>query len=275
MPRRHAALDGAPLLIAHRGGSGLAPENTVAAFRNGVDTWGADMIELDVHASADGHCIVIHDPTVDRTTDGVGAVAAMTLDELQRLDAGYRFTRDGGSSYPFRGTGVRIPTFEEVLAAFPRTRFTVEVKAGAAQAPLLAAIRRHDAKERVILAGMYERDRTRFSEYRGPVSAASEELRRFYVRHRLGFGRFFPPRADVVQIPERWEDRTIVTRRLVRDLAANDIPVHVWTVDEAADMHRLLDAGVEGLITDRPDVLGRVLHERVGRPLVAAHQGDD
>jgi glycerophosphoryl diester phosphodiesterase len=271
MPR-HPALDGAPLLIAHRGGSGLAPENTLAAFRNGVDAWGADMLELDVHASRDGHCVVIHDPTVDRTTDGTGAVADLSLEELRQLDAGFRF-RDAAGGHPWRGRGVTIPTIDEVLEAFPSLRLTVEVKAGAAQAPLFAAIRRFGAHERVIVAGMYEADRTRFVEYHGPVSAAGGELKRFYARHLLRIGRWWPPRADVVQIPEHWKDRRVLTPRLVRELAAAGIPVHVWTVDEPADMHRLLDWGVEGIITDRPDLLDAVLRERVGRPLPRARSG--
>jgi glycerophosphoryl diester phosphodiesterase len=267
---RHPVLDGAPLLIAHRGGSALAPENTLAAFRNGADVWGADMIELDVHASLDGHCVVIHDATVDRTTDGTGAVAGMTLARLRELDAGYRFTADG-STWPFRGRDVRIPTFDEVLDELPGMRFTVEVKAGAAQGPLFETIRRHRASTRVIAAGMYDADRTQFADYRGAVSGSTEELRRFYVRYRLGLGRLFTPRADVVQVPERWEGRQVVTPGLVRTLARARIPVHVWTVDDAADMHRLLDWGVEWIISDRPDVLGRVLHERTGRPLMPAH----
>jgi glycerophosphoryl diester phosphodiesterase len=278
MPR-HAVLEGAPLLIAHRGGSGLAPENTLAAFRSCVDTWRSDMIELDVHASRDGHCVVIHDPAVDRTTDGSGAVSGMTLAELRELDAGYHFTATGaaagGTPFPFRGRGVGIPTIEEVLESFPVLRFTVEVKTAAAQAPLLAAIRRFNASNRVILAGMHEKDRRQFAGYDGAVSASGDALRRFYIRHLLRLGRRWPPRADVVQLPERWGGRRVLTPRLVDDLRGKDIPVHVWTVDDAADMHRLLDWGVEGIITDRPDVLGRVLHERVGRPLVPAHTRPD
>jgi glycerophosphoryl diester phosphodiesterase len=269
MPRP-AVLAGGPLLIAHRGGSDLAPENTLAAFRNAAAAWRADMIELDVHASADGYCVVIHDPTVDRTTDGSGAVAGMTLAQLREFDAGYRFT-DAHGAFAFRGRDVRIPTIEEVLEALPGMRVTVEVKVGTAQTPLFDAIRRFNASDRVIAAGMHARDRTRFSDYRGAVSASAEELRRFYVPHRLGAGRFFPPRADVVQVPETWDGRRVVTPRFVRDLAARGIPVHVWTVNDESDMHRLLDWGVDGLITDRPDVLGRVLHARVGRPLTPAH----
>jgi glycerophosphoryl diester phosphodiesterase len=270
MTRRFPALQGAPLLIAHRGGAGLAPENTLAAFLNGADTWGADMTELDVHATRDGHCVVIHDPTVDRTTDGTGAVASMTLAELQELDAGYRFTTDG-QTFPFRGRGVRVSTMEEVLEALPGMRFTVEVKDAAAQRPLFDAVHRFGARDRVIAAGMYARDRTLFAEFRGAVSASTEEMRRFYIRFRMGLGRFSPPRADVVQAPERWGGLRVVSPRMVRVLASAGIPVHVWTVNDPADMHRLLDWGVEGIITDRPDILGRVLHERTGRALMPAH----
>lgn len=268
---RHHVLDGAPLLIAHRGGAGLAPENTLAAFMNAVSEWHADMMELDVQATADGHCVVIHDETVDRTTNGTGAVAGITLGALQRLDAGYNFTRDGGRTYPFRDRGVRIPTFAELLQALPDMRFTVEVKAGAAQAPLFRTIDYYDARERVIVAGMYERDRTQFVDYRGAVSASGEELKRFLYRHAFRLGRLKPPRADVVQTCESYRGQTIVSPRFVRVLKRHGIPVHVWTVNEVADMHRLLDWGVEGLITDRPDILGTVLHERVGRPLAPGH----
>lgn len=268
---RLAGLDDGPLLIGHRGGAGLAPENTIAAFRNGADVWGADMIELDVRATSDGHCVVIHDSTVDRTTDGTGVVALMSLATLRELDAGYRFTRDGGATHPFRGRGVRIPTLEEVLEALPAVPLTVEVKTGAAQIPLFETLRRFNAHDRVAIAGMYRRDRTLFSSWPGAVSASTEDIRRFFVWHRAGLGRWFPPRADLVQVPETWDGRRVVTRRFVRDLRARGIPVHVWTVDDADDMMRLLDWGVAGIVTDRPDILALLLHERVGRPLPPGH----
>jgi glycerophosphoryl diester phosphodiesterase len=267
----HSVLAGAPLLIAHRGGSGLAPENTLPAFLNGAVRWAADMIELDVRASSDGRCVVIHDDLVDRTTNGVGPVNGMTFAQLRELDAGYRFTPDGGRTYPFRGTGVQIPTIEEVLEALPAIRITVEVKSGAAQAPLFDAIRRFDARDRVIAAGMFDRDRALFHTYDGAISGSLEELKPFWMRHRFLLGWLKAPTCDVVQIPEVWNGRRLVTPRLARDLRRHGIPLHVWTVNEPADMHRLLDWGIEGLISDRPDVLGRVLHERVGRPLAPGH----
>ena len=265
------ALRGGPLLIAHRGGAGLAPENTLAAFRSAAQDWAADMVELDVRATRDGVCVVIHDETVDRTTNGRGAVAAQDLGELQALDAGYHFSPDGGRTFPFRGRGVRVPTFDEVLAALPRTmRFTVEVKIGSAQPGLAEAIRRHRAEDRVIIAGMHDADRTLFRDYGGTLSASGRQLSRFWAAHRCYLGSLVPLRAQVVQMCETWQGRRLLTPRLVRDLGRRGIPVHVWTVNEEADMHRLLDWGVDGLLSDFPDRLARVLHERVRRPLPPA-----
>ena len=116
------------VILAHRGGSLLAPENTVEAFTQGLAS-GADALEMDVQATADGVLVVMHDTTVDRTTDGKGAVAEMTLAEIQALDAGFRFTPDEGKAFPFRGKGIVVPTFQSVLEQFPNTRLSVELKA--------------------------------------------------------------------------------------------------------------------------------------------------
>lgn len=262
----HPVVVRSPMLIAHRGGAGLAPENTMAAFRRAVDLWAADMIELDVRASSDGHCVVIHDATVDRTTDGTGAVRDMTLAELKALDAGYQFTRDR-KTHPFRGTGVTIPTIDEVLEALPDTPITVEVKTGEAQAPLFAAIERAGATNRVVAAGMNERDRTMFGSYRGAISASSEQIRDFYRFHRMRLARFWRVDADVAQIPEFHGAHRLVTQKFVAALHARGVKVHVWTVNVESDMQRLLDWDVDGLVTDRPDTLSRVLHRYVDRPL--------
>jgi glycerophosphoryl diester phosphodiesterase len=267
-------LSGGPLLIGHRGAAGLAPENTLASFREAADRWAVDMIELDVRATADGACVVIHDATVDRTTDGTGPVADMTLEQLRRLDAGFRFEDEAGG-HPYRGQGVRVPTFDEVLTAFPELRFTAEIKAGAAQAPLRDAIREHHATDRVVVAGMDYRDRTLFRVYAGAVSAPTREAGIFYALHRLHLSWLWPRMADVFQVPELhpWDGseaegaRRIVTPRFVRDARRRDVPVHVWTVNEPEDMARLLRWGVDGLITDRPDRGARVLAEHAGRPL--------
>lgn len=275
----HEALRGGPLLIGHRGAAGLAPENTLPSFREAVERWGVDMVELDVRSTSDGACVVIHDATVDRTTDGTGQVANMTLEELRELDAGYRF-RDEDGGEPFAGRGITVPTLEEVLEALPDTRITAEIKIGTVQPALRETIRRHDAAHRVVVAGMNHRDQALFRrDYEGPRSASTLEARWFYMLHRLRLARVAPIGADVFQVPELYphdgrEDegaRRIVTPRFVRDAARRDTPVHVWTVNDPADMRRLLDWGVDGLITDRPDVGAMVLTEAVGRPAAPGH----
>lgn len=263
----HPALQGGPLLIAHRGGAGLMPENTLAAFLQAEQLWRADMIELDVRASADGHCVVIHDARVDRTTNGTGNVADMTLEQLQALDAGYRFTMDGGMTFPQRGKGLRIPTIEEVFAALPGMRITVESKIATAQQPLFRAIAEYRATDRVVAAGERNAYRTMFSTYAGPKSASLEEALPFFVMHKVWLARLRTVPADVVQTCEVYRGRRILTARLVRDFHARGVLVHVWTVNEEADMERLLDWGVDGLVTDRPDRLANILNRRYGRPL--------
>lgn len=255
-----------PLLIGHRGAAGLAPENTMASFREAANRWAVDMIELDVRASADGHCVVIHDETVDRTTDGTGPVAQKTLAGLRELDAGYRF-RDERGGRPFRGRGITIPTLQEVLEELPGTRFTIEVKAGTAQTPMFETVRRLGAADRVVAAGMDVADRTQFDDFDGAISGSTRDVREFLILHRLRLARLWKPTADVFQVPERRRGLRIVTPRFVRELRAHGVPVHVWTVNDAESMRRLVAWDVDGLITDRPDRGAQVLHEHARRPL--------
>ncbi|HET8657132.1 MAG TPA: glycerophosphodiester phosphodiesterase [Longimicrobiaceae bacterium] len=259
-------LAGAPLLIAHRGGSALAPENTTTSFRQALDWWGADVLEIDVQPTCDGEVVVFHDSTLDRTTDGRGPVAAHSLAQIQALDAGYHFTPDG-QSHPYRGRGVTVPTLGEVLASFPGVRVNVEIKDGRAQERVREVVDAADAAQRVLIAAGRRANRSRFGDYRGAVSASGEELRSFYIAHRLHAAALHRCDVDALQMPERHGDRQVLSPRLVRDAHAKNIAVHVWTIDDAAEMRRLLDWGVDGIVTDRPDRLAQVLHERIGRPV--------
>lgn len=258
-------LAGAPLLVAHRGGSRLAPENTLEAFRDAVERWRADMLEMDVRLTRDGEVVVIHDETVDRTTDGTGPVGSFTLGELQRLDAGFRFVDVRGEA-SFRGRGVRIPRFEDVLLALPRVRMNVEAKEPQVAAPLVEIVRRHGAEARVLVAAEHERCRDAVRGYPGPWGASRTQVFWFWLLHRLPGGGPYTPAADILQIPEVWKGLRIVTPAFVREAHRRNLPVQVWTVDDPADMRRLLALGVDGIQSDRPDLLARVLVEVVGRP---------
>jgi len=271
----HRYLAGAPLLIAHRGGSALAPENTLAAFRRALDWWRADLLEIDAHPTRDGDCVVIHDPTVDRTTDGRGRVADLTVAELQRLDAGYRFSPDDGGCFPYRGTGVRISTLREVLVALPDARVNVEVKDGRAQPAVKRTIEELGVWHRVLVAAGDSRNRSLFHDYPGPTSAGAQDLYAFFALHLTRTTRFYRPPVDAFQMPERSGSRQVLSRRWIDEAHAHNVAVHVWTVDEEAEMRRLLEWGVDGIISDRPDRLARVLHEVAGRPLPPGVPGDE
>lgn len=263
----HRYLAGAPLLIAHRGGSLLAPENTLLAFRRALQWWRADVLEIDVQPTRDGDCVVIHDATVDRTTDGTGPVSRFSVEELRALDAGYRFTPDGGATYPFRGRGIRISTLREVLEALPGARVNVEIKDGRAQQAVHRTVWAAGAAHRVLIAAGDSRNRSLFHDYPGPTSAGGQDLYAFYAMHLTRTTRLYRPPVDAFQMPERSGGRQVLDRRWVREAHAHNVAVHVWTVDEEADMRRLLDWGVDGIISDRPDRLARVLHQKAGRPL--------
>lgn len=259
-------LAGAPQLVAHRGGAKLAPENTLAAFRSAVEDWGADMLELDVRLTADGHVVVIHDATVDRTTDGTGAVADLTLEEIKALDAGYRFVDlDGNTS--FRGQGVTVPTMAELLDACPSVWLNAEAKEEQVARPLVELVRSRGEQHRVLVAAEHETTRKGGRGYEGPWGASRRHCVLFLLSHRLPGGGPYTPPVDVLQIPEWWKGRRVLTPRLVRQAHRRNIPVHVWTVDDPDDMRRLLEWGVDAIQSDRPDLLSEVLVEEAGRPL--------
>jgi glycerophosphoryl diester phosphodiesterase len=261
-----ACLGGAPLLVAHRGGALLAPENTMVAFRMAIERWWADMLEMDVRLTRDGHVVVIHDPTVDRTTDGTGPVADLTLAEIRRLDAGYRFV-DLSGVHAFRGQGVVVPTMEEVLTELPGARITVECKEPAVAGPLAALVTRYRAEHRIVIAAESEEAREGAVGYRGPWGVSLRQGLLFWALHRLPAGGPYTPGADIFQVPEEWRGLRVLTPRFLREAHRRNIPVQVWTVNDRADMERLLDWGVDGIQTDRPDLLSGLLTERVGRPV--------
>jgi glycerophosphoryl diester phosphodiesterase len=257
-----------PVNFAHRGASVRAPENTLEAFRSAVEE-GAGGLELDVHMTRDGEIVVIHDATVDRTTDGSGAVAGMTLDELRNLDAGYRFSPGGGSTYPYRGRGLRIPTLAEIYGEFPATCVNVDIKEpqpGAEEA-VLRVIRNTGAEERSLVVSDDHAVVRRFRRVSaGQISTGASrlEITVFYVLSRLGLQRLVHPAYDALQVPVDHRGISLVTPRFVGAAHSRGVRVDVWTINDPGEMRRLLDLGVDVIMTDRPETLADLLEERQG-----------
>jgi glycerophosphoryl diester phosphodiesterase len=252
-----------PVNIAHRGGAKIAPENTIEGFREGLRV-GAGVLELDVHTTADGHVVVIHDATVDRTTNGTGAVREMTLAEVKRLDAGYRFTRDSGATFPYRGAGIGIPTLEEIYDEFVDMPINVEIKGerpGIEEA-LWRIIEVAGGEDRTLVVSESTATIRRFREASGgrvATASSSVELISFWLLSHLGLSWSFKPPFQALQGPETYHGLRIVTPGFVRAAHERGLRVDVWTIDSEPDMRRLLGYGVDGIMTDRPDVLAKVL----------------
>jgi glycerophosphoryl diester phosphodiesterase len=237
----------------------------MAAFSSAVEVWCVDMLETDARLTSDGFVVLHHDATVDRTTDGEGPVSTLTLDELSRLDAGYRF-RNLAGEFSFRGQGVRIPLLGDVLEAFPDTRINVETKCAEVAGPLIDVISRAGAEERVLVAAEFERKRAGSAGYSGPWGASAEQIAGAWLLHRLHLGAVHRPGYDILQIPEYRYGLRVLSKSFLEAAHGWNIPVHMWVVDEEDDMRRMLEMGVDGIQTDRPDIAARVFTEVVGRP---------
>ncbi len=261
-------------VIAHAGAQGHAPSNTFPAFDLALEQ-GADILEMDLQLTADDEVVVIHDGTVDRTTDGTGAVRDLTLDEIKVLDAGWYYEDDDGA-HPFREQGVEIPTLGEVFERYPDTHLIIELKTdggpGIVQ-PVIDLVLEHDRADSVTIASFDE-------DYLAPVreqlpdvptNMPESEAQVFYLRQLVGLHSWWQPPGELLQVPETHdltlpgftiEDVTVPTRRFVHAAERLGVDVQVWTINEVEQMHRLLDAGVHGILTDYPDRLVEVLAER-------------
>jgi glycerophosphoryl diester phosphodiesterase len=244
-----------PRLFAHRGASARAPENTLDAFRLAREQ-GVSYLELDVHLSSDSELAVIHDSSVSRTTGQRGRVENMSLAELRRLDAGFKFTTDHGRTFPYRGKGLRVPTLGEVLDAFPDMGLTVEIKPSRAEiaGALARCLDAHRAGHRVIVAS---HDHQLLSAFRAAspsvaTSFSKAEVREFLVRLRGGSMDGYRPPGVAFQVPEYKGLRRVVSRPVIEAVHGFGCEVHVWTVNEPVHIARLLSWGVDGIMTDDP-----------------------
>ncbi len=256
--------DGRRLLIAHRGGSKRWPENTLLSFEHAYDL-GYRWIETDVQLTRDGEIVIFHDTTLERTTNGQGAVSDHTLAELKPLDAGHGFTPDG-RSFPRRDTGVQIPTLLEALECWPALHLNIEMKTTDPNLPeaLWSLIERRGAHERVLVASAHDALTRRFRKLanrRVPTSAGRDGILQFWLAVQAGGVRFMRPEFDALQVPIQQGCLRVVDQRFVDAAHRHGLLVHVWTVDDAREMQWLDRIGVDGIMTDRPEVLWHTLGE--------------
>ena len=241
------------------------PENTLVAFRRAVDI-GVSYAELDVYASRDGHIVVIHDATLERTTNGQGRVQDHTLAELQQLDAGYWFSLDGGQTFPFRGTSITIPTLTEVLRHFPSLLFTVEIKQTdrPIEAQVIAVVRDCGRAADVILASEHDQVLARARPLAPEIATSftSGEVADFIQHVSTGRTAGYHPPGQALQIPPEFHAVPLVTAETVTAAHALGCEVHVWTINELQQIEQLLDLGVDGIMSDFPARLLAVAQHR-------------
>lgn len=280
------------LNIAHQGGEIEAPSNTLYALQTAADK-GAEILEIDVHATADGELVVLHDTTVDRTTNGEGRVDAMTLEEIQQLDAAHWFVPDCGTchgqpaeAYTLRGyaTGerelpdelgdvepadFRIPTLREVLERFPDEWINIEIKrtfpdTTPYEQTMADLLEEFDRTDDVIVVSFHDLAMERFKLAAPDVhTAAATGQAGVFVASSMEVLPGLPnPRYQALQVPLEFEGIEVVNEDFVADAQANGLAVHVWTINDRPTMEWLIDIGVDGIITDRPTLLEEILDER-------------
>jgi glycerophosphoryl diester phosphodiesterase len=246
------------LVFAHRGGGGLFPENTLLAFEDSAKL-GVDFLELDVHSTNDGTLVVMHDAQVDRTTDGRGEIREMSLENLKKLDAGFQFSPDGGQTFPFRGKKITVPTLAEIFDALPEMKFNIEPKQQTPSIikPLCSLIRARKMEDKIIVGSFHQAviDEFRAECPEVATSASPSEVTKFLALSKTGLSESYNPPMQALQIPENLGQLSVVTKEFVENAHRKNLQVHVWTVNETADMERLINVGVDGIMTDYPDKL--------------------
>jgi len=247
---------------AHRGGANLWPENTTVAYRNAAAAWPGILLEGDAQCTADGHVVLLHDNRVDRTTDGAGRVSDLTLAQVKALDAGYRFTRDRGATFPYRSQGVTIPTFLEALASVPQSRFLIEIKnqAGVPEA-IVKDIVAANAFDRVILASFNPMLAAQVRNINPNVLTCYDVLEgvNMIVHLRSRHWADYRPQADMLAIADDLIDAFHIQPGEIQAIRAKGIPVLVHTINAPEEMRTYLAEGVDSVLTDYPDRLADVL----------------
>ncbi len=255
-----ANFDTYPLVIAHADdtGQGLWPGNTMPFFR-GSKELGVDVLEFDVHMSKDGHLVVMHDETVDRTTNGSGKISDLTLQEIKSLEVAGDWSPDDGQTTPYKGQKLRVPTLAEVFYLFPDSVMNIEIKQAepSMARALCEMIHSFDMSQKVLVPSFSDEAIAEFRSYCPEVATASgaRETRSFVIANFALLSKFIPIEFEAFQVPESSSSIPVVIPHFINGAHKRNVQVHIWTVNDADDMQRFMELGVDGIMTDRPDLL--------------------
>ncbi|MFY0517006.1 glycerophosphodiester phosphodiesterase [Lysinibacillus sp. UGB7] len=256
-----------PIIIAHRGGAHLAPEHTVLAFEKSAQL-GVDGFEIDIRLTKDEEIIVFHDATVERTTDGYGLVADMTLAEINALNHGYHFEDLQGGN-PYRDVKTDVVTLRELLESYPNMLVNIDIKdapdtyeGSLMPSKLWRLIEELSAENRVIVTSLYGEQIDRFNLYaqnQVALGAGESDVRKAFTAFSSQFGHLYHPKVDVFQLPPKSGVVTLDSPKFIQFLNNLNIPVHYWTINDETTMNKLIHNGAKGIITDRPDIAVELL----------------
>lgn len=260
-PSKPFAHQGGAIVLAHRGFSGRFPENTMLAFEKAAEL-PIDGLEMDIYATKDDVLVISHDDSVARMTNGDGRIQEYTLAELKKLDAGYRFSPDGGQTYPFREQGITIPTMEEVLERFTDLWINVDIKQHEPRIVRLFCdlIRRHNAEKQLCVGSFSSETVAQFRDACPEVTtlASRSEIFQLYSLHFFHLSQLFGRGGHAMQLPPQQKTRLGITfdlasARFLEAAHRHDMALHLWTINNKAEVKRFVDLGIDGIITDYPD----------------------
>jgi glycerophosphoryl diester phosphodiesterase len=251
-------------VVAHRCGRNVYPENTLYACKELAKSEIADYFEMDFHLTKDLVPVVIHDDRVDRTTNGSGLVSDLTLAELQSLDAGYRFTMDGGETFPYRGKGIRVETLEETFRTLTGRKLMVEVKPDSTEAAdlLLALIQKYKLENRIIVGSFHQNIKDYLYQKAPQLTyfASSNEVILWTILEKFGLSHLYKMPAHLLAVPKK-QSILEVTPEYLKSAQKQNLKVHVWTINDAETMQELIDMKVDGIMSDDPILLRKLYLE--------------
>lgn len=257
----------ATMVFAHMGGDGVWPGDTLYAFEQAA-LLGVDAFDMDAHITRDGQIVLIHDESVDRTTDGHGQVETMRLPDIKRLDAAYKWSKDGGKTFPYRGQGIQVPTLEEVFQKYPSMRYLIEIKKTQTPiaVPLCDLILKYQMQDRVIVASFHDEAMQLFRKTCPSVatSASRSEVITFVLLSKIGLSGLVSPQYQALQVPFETSETygiPLMTEAFIKAAHKKNLKVETWTLDDPQLMKRYMQWGIDGVDTDRPDLMMELLRK--------------